>query len=163
MRVILIIQQLIKWIGEKSAWLNLMLILLICFDVLQRYLFNQTFNWVIELEWHFFGLLFLLGSAFTLQQDKHVRVDVFYSTFSDSKKAIVDLVCTLLLLIPWCLVGILTCYKYASNSFYIREGSPNPGGLPAIYIIKYFMVICFVLILFQAISMVYNQFKTLLK
>ena len=163
MPVVLFIQQLVKWIGEKSAWLNLVLIFLICLDVLQRYLFNQTFNWLIELEWHFFGLLFLLGSAYTLQQDKHVRVDVFYSGFSESKKAAVDLVCTVLLLIPWCIVGIMTCYKYASNSFYIREGSPNPGGLPAIYIIKFCIVLCFFLILLQAISMIVNQTKTLLK
>jgi TRAP-type mannitol/chloroaromatic compound transport system permease small subunit len=163
MREIFSIHQLVKWVGEKSAWLNLILIFLICLDVIQRYLFNQTFNWVIELEWHFFGLIFLLGSAYTLQQDKHVRVDVFYSKFSESKKAAIDVFCHIFLLIPWCLVGVTTCYKYASNAFYIREGSPNPGGLPAIYIIKYAMVLCFVLILLQAISMMINQIKTLVK
>jgi TRAP-type mannitol/chloroaromatic compound transport system permease small subunit len=153
----------IKWIGEKSAWLNLALVFLISFDVMQRYLFNQSFNAVLELEWHIFGLIFLLGSAYTLQMDKHVRVDVFYHSFSPKTKALIDILGSLILLIPWCIIGIMTCHKYAANSFYINENSPNPGGLPAWYIIKYFIVICFILLILQALLLIFEKVKSLTK
>jgi len=154
---------IIKSIGTASAWLNVVLVLLICIDVLMRYLLNQSFNWVIELEWHIFGLIFLLGSAYTLQKDKHVRVDIFYNDFSEKKKALVNLLGSISLLIPWCIIAIQTCIKYASNSFYIKENSPNPGGLPAMYVIKYFIVLGFILLLLQGVVIIIQQIKTLVR
>ncbi len=147
----------IKYIGEWASWLNIILIILIAFDVIYRYAFNSTYNWVIELEWQIFGLIFLLGSAYTLQKDKHVRVDVFYNSLSEKWKNRIDVIGTIFLLIPWCLLGISTCYNYASNSFYIREGSPNPGGLPAWYVIKYIIVLGFALLLAQGITTIYEK------
>jgi len=161
--VILSLKKLVQFIGEKSAWLNVVLVLLICIDVMQRYMFNQSFNWVMEMEWHLFGIIFLLCSAYTLQLDKHVRVDVFYNNFGDKTKAWVDVICTSFLLVPFCVVGIKTCYKYASNSYDIREGSPNPGGLPALYIIKFCIVFAFVLMLVQALIMVVQNIKVIRK
>jgi TRAP-type mannitol/chloroaromatic compound transport system permease small subunit len=146
-----ILHAIIAWVGKKSSLLNFALIVLIIVDVFQRYLLNKTFNWVLELEWHFFGLIFLLGSAWTFQEDKHVRVDVFYTNFSERTKAWINLLGTVFLLIPWCVVGIITCYKYAANSFYIREGSPSPGGLPAWYVIKFAVVLGFVLLVLQGL------------
>lgn len=131
--------------------------------MLQRYLFNQTFNAVLELEWHFFGFVFLLGSAYTLQVDKHVRVDVFYANMSEKNKATIDILGNLFLLIPWCVVGIVTCYKYASNSLYIHESSPNPGGLPAWYVIKFGIVLCFILILLQGFIASIQKIKLILR
>ncbi len=155
--------RIIVFIGKQSAWLNLFLVLIICFDVLQRYLFNQSYNWILETEWHLFGLIFLLGSAYTLQEDKHVRVDIFYATFSEKRKAWVDLLGSLILLIPWSVICIKTCLSYANNSWFIREGSPNPGGLPAWYPIKYFVVLCFVMLLVQGILLIIKNIKTILR
>jgi TRAP-type mannitol/chloroaromatic compound transport system permease small subunit len=160
-KLIHILENMIRHIGAASSWLNVFLVILICVDVLQRYLFNVSHNWMIELEWHFFGLIFLFGSAYTLQYDKHVRVDVFYTNFSDKKKALVNLLGHTFLLIPWCIVAIVTCYNYASNSYYIGEGSPNPDGLPAFYIIKYCMVVAFLLLLVQGLVGIFNNIKTL--
>lgn len=154
-----------KWIrsmGMVSAWLNPLLVFLICADVMIRYFFQHTFNWLLELEWHMFGMIFLLGSAYTLQADKHVRVDVFYNNYSVRKKLVSDTILTIILLIPWCLVGIRTCLSYASNSFYIMEGSPNPGGLPYWFVIKYLIVFCFVLLLAQAVLIVVKNIKSLM-
>jgi len=155
--IIKCVKSSIKYIGEWSSWLNIVLVILISTDVLYRYAFNSTYNWVIELEWQIFGLIFLLGSAYTLQQDKHVRVDVLYNNLSEKWQNLIDILGTILLLIPWCLLGIYTCFNYASNSFYIREGSPNPGGLPALYIIKYIIVLGFVLLLIQGIIIIYEK------
>lgn len=155
------LKSIVLWVGKKSAWLNLALVLLICLDVVMRYLFGFTSNAVLELEWHIFGLIFLLGSAYTLQEDKHVRVDVLYHSFSEKRKAIVDIFGTLFLLVPWCLIAVTTCYNYAANSFYIRENSPNPGGLPAWYVIKYLVLVGFILLLTQAIVVLYEKIKLL--
>ncbi len=155
------LKAIVLWVGEKSAWLNLALVLLICLDVVLRYLFGFTSNAVLELEWHIFSIIFLLGSAYTLQEDKHVRVDVFYHSFSEKRKAKVDILGTLILLVPWCLIAITTCHNYAANSFYIKENSPNPGGLPAWYVIKYMVVVGFILMLMQAIIVLYEKIKLL--
>ncbi|MCE2789692.1 MAG: TRAP transporter small permease subunit [Saprospiraceae bacterium] len=160
---ILKLEQWIRKTGEYSSWLNLGLVLLICLDVLQRYLMNVTYNWVLDAEWHIFGLVFLLGSAFTFSEDKHVRVDVFYQSFSPRKQALVNLLGSVFLLLPWCLVAVKTCWNYAINSYYIREGSPSPGGLPALYVIKFCIVFCFVLLLLQSLVVVYRNTKILLQ
>ncbi len=157
------VENFIRKAGESVSWLNLSLVLLICLDVVQRYAFNTTYNWVLDAEWHLFGLVFLLGSAYTLSEDKHVRVDVFYQSFSPRRKAWVNLLGTSLLLLPWCFVGISTCWRYAVNSFYIKEESPSPGGLPALYIIKFCMVICFFMLLLQGVVIVIKNLKMLVR
>jgi TRAP-type mannitol/chloroaromatic compound transport system permease small subunit len=148
--------------GKLISWLTTFMVILICIDVLQRYLFNYSKNWILELEWHLFALVFLIGAAYTLKEDKHVRVDLFYSNFSKKKKAWVDLIGTLFFLLPWCILIIVKSYDYALNSFSFKEGSPNPGGLPALYIIKFCIVIGFVLLLLQGIAVMIKSILTLL-
>lgn len=151
----------IRKIGEWSSYVNVLLVLLICIDVLMRYAFSITKTWVVELEWHLFALIFLLGFAFTLQNDKHVRVDLFYADRSAKYKAWINLVGTILFLIPWCLILIDSTINYASNSWMMREGSPNPGGLPARYLIKWTIALAFVLILLQGLAIIYKSIITI--
>ena len=148
------IDQFNSFIGKSVAWFTTILVLLICTDVFMRYIFNFTKTWVIELEWHLFGLIFLLGAAYTFKKNRHVRVDLFYSKFSRKTKNIIDLLGTLLFLIPWCLIVIFTAWDYAMNSFSFKEGSPNPGGLPARYLIKSVISIGFILLLLQGVSLI---------
>lgn len=108
-----------------------------------------------------FALIFILGSAYALQMDKHVRVDVFYQRFSEKVKTIVNLVGTLIFLMPWCYLVITTSSKFFSNSWYIKEGSAQPGGLPARYVIKGMIVFGFVLLAVQGISLVVKYIKEL--
>ncbi|MDN5203521.1 TRAP transporter small permease subunit [Fulvivirgaceae bacterium BMA10] len=153
------VDQLNEWIGNKISWFTTLLVLLICYDVIMRYLFNQSAAWIFELEWHLFAAIFLIGAAFTLKHDRHVRVDVFYSRFSVKQKAWVNLVGTLIFLIPFCLVIIDASLKFVGNSFRLNESSPDPGGLPARYIIKSAIPIGFILLFLQSISL---TFKSLL-
>lgn len=157
------IDTIIAKIGKSISWLNVALIVLICFDVLFRYIFDFSKNWIIELEWHLFALVFLIGSAYALQEDKHVRVDVFYQRFSERKKIIINLLGTLLFLLPWCYLVITTAYKFAVNSWYIKEGSAQPGGLPARYVIKSMIVVGFVLLAFQGVSLVVKYSNQLIR
>lgn len=154
---------IIKRIGETISLLNIVLVILICIDVILRYFFSATQKWVIELEWHIFALIFLIGASYTFQNDKHVRVDVLYNNFSEQKKAYVNLLGNLLFLIPWCLVVMYTSFKYANVSFSYREVSPDPGGLPARYLIKYAITFGFFLLLLQAISDSALKIKQIMK
>lgn len=139
-------------IGHATAWLAVILILVIIVDVSLRYAFNITSVATGELEWHLFAALFLLSSAWTLSEDKHVRVDVFYNRYSDRTKAIVNLLGTLFFLLPFCVIAISESIPFVTNSFGLRETSPDPGGLPARYIIKSMIPIGFTFLGLQAIS-----------
>lgn len=151
-----------KWIGEKSSYLNAMLVLLICVDVVFRYVFSQTQVWVLELEWHLFSIVFLLGAAYTLQQDKHVRVDLWYGDRSSKTKAWINLIGSLLFLVPWCIILMRSSFNYAINSWMMNEGSPNPGGLPMRYVIKFIIVLAFFLLLLQGIAVILRSIMTIL-
>ena len=150
-----------SWIGEKVSWLSFFLVLLICADVLFRYLFDQTQTWILELEWHVFSIMFLFGASYALLANEHVRVDIFYNKYPKKYKTIFDILFTIILLIPWCIVIIQTSFNYGLNSFYMNEGSPNPGGLPARYIIKFCICIGFLLLLLQAVAFVFQKIDQL--
>jgi len=148
-------------LGVFASWLTTGLVLLMCYDVFMRYFFASSKAWILELEWHLFALIFLLGASYALKEDKHVRVDIFYSSFSKKKKALVNLVGSVLFLIPWCAVIIWKSSVYAMTSFHSSEGSPQPGGLPARYIIKGMVAFAFFMLLMQAISLLISSILTL--
>ena len=161
MKISHFLSQINEKVGQATAWLTVTLMLLICFNVAMRYLFNNSEAWRTELEWHLFALIFLLGAGYALKHDKHVRVDLFYANFSEKQKALVNFIGTLLFLIPWCAVIILAAYKYAHSSWLMIEGSPD-NGLPARYLIKFSITIGFGLLLLQAIALLMDSLSTLL-
>jgi len=133
----------------------------ICIDVIMRYVFNSSFIWIVELEIYFFALSFLFAAGYAFKHDKHVRVDLFYAKWSAKGKARVNLIGGLLFLLPWCIVSIMVCWKYAMTSFRMGESSPQPGGLPALYILKFCLVISFVLLLLQGIASIIESILVL--
>lgn len=155
--------QIIAFFGKNVSWLSFLLVVVICIDVIFRYIFNFSVAWVTEIEWHFFGLLFLFGSGYALSEEKHVRVDLFYQKFSPIEKAQVNVVGTLFFLIPWSLTLAWYSFKYALQSFLIKETSPDPGGLGAIYFIKMAIPIGFILLFFQGLIILHKQFSLALK
>ncbi len=155
--------QIIAFFGKNVSWLSFLLVVVICIDVIFRYIFNFSVAWVTEIEWHFFGLLFLFGSGYALSEEKHVRVDLFYQKFSPIEKAQVNVVGTLFFLIPWSLTLAWYSFKYALQSFLIKETSPDPGGLGAIYFIKMAIPIGFILLFFQGLIILHKQFSLAVK
>lgn len=147
--------------GRLGGWAAIVLLCLVVINVILRFVFQKSFNALMEMEWHLFGLIFLLGGCHSLLMDKHVRVDFFYADFSQKLKNTINLFFHCVLLLPWIWVGLTTCYRYADNSFYIKESSPNPGGLPAMYPIKYLIVLSFLLLLLQVVSDIYYLAKEL--
>ncbi len=152
------IKQGLEWINENTgklfAWSTSLMVWIICIDVIMRYVVNQSFIWIIELEIYFFAISFLFASGYAFKHDKHVRVDLFYARWSKKGKSRVNLIGGILFLIPWCIVSIIVCWKYFMTSFKMGESSAQPGGLPALYVLKFCIVLGFVLLLFQALASV---------
>lgn len=151
-RISLFIDRFTDKSGAAISWLTAVLMIIICIDVIMRYLFSSTKTWIIELEWHLFAVIFLIGASYGLLHDKHVRVDLFYERFSTKKKKWVNMLGILIFLIPWTLVVIYYGWEYALNSFSFRESSSQPNGLPARYVIKSFIWIGFGMLLMQGVS-----------
>ena len=144
-------------IGKWLYWLTLSMVAIGAYNALVRYLDKYTgmtlsSNTYLELQWYMFSLLFLLGAAYTLKHDAHVRVDIFYSKLSAKGKAWVDLLGTVLILFPFCVLMLWTSWPMVINSWAVLEISPDPGGLPR-YPIKTAIPIGFLLVLVQGISM----------
>ncbi|MCB0683864.1 MAG: TRAP transporter small permease subunit [Saprospiraceae bacterium] len=146
------IGRLNEWVGRAVSWLTLALVLLVCYDVANRYLFQETKAWFMELEWHLFALIFLLGAGYAFRHDRHVRVDLFYARMPPKDQALVNLVGAVVFLIPWCLLILIVSTRYAWGAWLIREGSPDPGGLPARYLVKFAIPLGAFLLLLQAVA-----------
>lgn len=151
-KAVTFLESISERVGKVFAWTTSLMVWLICLDVLMRYLFNFTLIWIVELEIYFFALTFLFGGAYAFKHDKHVRVDVFYANYSPKRKAWVNLIGGLLFLVPWCLVAIIVCWRYFMFSWTWGETSAQPGGLPAVYVLKFCLFMGFVFLLIQGIA-----------
>ncbi len=149
-------------IGHFISWLSTILVAVVCYDVITRYLLNSSSVAVQELEWHIFAVLFLIGAAYTLKVDSHVRVDVFYTLLSPRGKAIIDFLGSLVFLIPFSILVIWTSQSFISMSYLTHETSPDPGGLPFRYMLKAMIPAGFVLVLLQGIAIALRSFCTLI-
>ncbi|MGD2098683.1 MAG: TRAP transporter small permease subunit [Desulfobacterales bacterium] len=142
-----------QWVGRGVAWVTLGLVLVVFVDVVMRYLFNTSFVFTQELEWHLFGFIFLIGAGYTLLHDGHVRVDIIYQRVGLKSKAWINLWGVILFLIPGCIMVITTSWKFTLNAFAIMEGSPDPGGIPFRFVLKGCIPVGFTLLLLQGISL----------
>jgi TRAP-type mannitol/chloroaromatic compound transport system permease small subunit len=98
------VHRLNHWSGKLAGWLSSLLVVIICIDVLLRYVFQFSTVALYDTEWHLFALIFLLGAGYTLQHDRHVRVGVFYAKFSPRQQAWVNVLGCLLFLFPFSLL-----------------------------------------------------------
>jgi len=147
------IDALNQWVGRGVAWVTLGLVLVVFVDVVMRYLFNTSFVFTQELEWHLFGFIFLIGAGYTLLHDGHVRVDIIYQRVGLKSKAWINLWGVILFLIPGCIMVITTSFKFTLTAFEIMEGSPDPGGIPFRFLLKGCIPLGFSLLLLQGISL----------
>ncbi len=144
-------------VGKVTSWSCSLMVWVICIDVFMRYVLDYSFIWIVELEIYLFAISFILCSGYAFRYDNHVRVDALYSNWSEKRKAWVNLIGGVIFLLPWCVVSIMVCWKYAYNSWMIGENSQQPGGLPALYILKFILVIGFVLLLIQGVASILNS------
>jgi TRAP-type mannitol/chloroaromatic compound transport system permease small subunit len=143
-------------IGRAASWLVVIMVLIGAFNAIARYLgrflgVHLSSNTWLELQWYLFSLIFLLGAAYVLREDRHVRVDVLFGRLSARAQAVINVLGTLLLLVPFSAFVLWVSWPIVRSSWRIREMSPDPGGLPR-YPLKAMILICFALLLLQAVA-----------
>lgn len=148
-------------IGAVIRWLALFMVLIGAANAVVRYLARSQ-QWALNLtpateaQWYLFSVIFLLGAAYGLNHDVHVRVDVMYERLSAKRQAWIDLVGTVLFMIPFSILMLYVSLPAVRVSWAIREASPDPGGLPR-YPVKALILVSFVLLLLQAVSQIVKQ------
>lgn len=156
------LDRLSEWTGRSVAWLTLFMVLVTFLVVVLRYAFNTGWIAMQESITYMHGLVFLLGAAYTLKHDGHVRVDIFYRGKDARGKAWVDLLGTLTLLLPVCAAIFWVSWEYVSSSWSLQEGSREAGGLPGVYLFKTSILAMPVLMLFQGLALALRSLLVLL-
>ena len=159
------IDRLNSGLGAILNWLTLIMVLVGAYNAVARYLTRfmgvaLSSNALYELQWYIFSVIFLMGAAYGLHRDVHVRVDVVYERFGPKGRAWIDLLGTVLLLIPFCVLMLWVSFPAVRNSWSIRETSPDPGGLSR-YPIKTLILVSFGLLVLQGLSQVVKQVMVL--
>lgn len=157
------LEKISEWCGRAVSWCVLVMVLIISYDVFMRYFFQIGSVALQELEWHLFAVIFLLGASYTLKNDGHVRVDIFYQSkkLTDKHRAWIDLLGTLIFLIPFCVLIIVSSWEFVAYSFRISEGSPDPGGLPYRFLLKAAIPAGFFLLLLQGVALILRSANTI--
>ncbi len=149
-------------IGHLVGWITTLMVLIVFYDTVMRYAFNQGNVALQELEWHLFAIVFLIGAAYTLKEGAHVRVDILYVKLSKKTKAWIDFLGVFVFLLPFSVMVILSSKGFIMNSWAIREISPDPGGLPARYILKAMIPLGFSLLIVQGLSEAVKNFMIIM-
>lgn len=145
------IDRLVDWTGRSISWLALGAAVVMGTNVFLRYGFSIGEIWAQELEWHLLVPLTLIGMSYALRHGEHVRVDVLFAQFSERNKHLVDIISAVLamlfsLFVMWLSIG------FVAQSWSIGEGSSNPGGIGALYLMKAIVPLGFALLFLQALS-----------
>jgi TRAP-type mannitol/chloroaromatic compound transport system permease small subunit len=138
--------------GRTLAWLALAMGVLTALIVVMRYGFSYNSIYIQELVIYLHGSLFMLGAAFALKRGAHVRVDIFYRRFSPRARAWVDALGGIVFLIPFCLFVLGVSWQFVTESWAIREISSEPGGIPAVYLLKTLIPLMAINLLLQGIA-----------
>ena len=157
------IEAFIDWTGRTVSWLSLILVLVTFTVVVLRYVFDSGSIALQETSSYLHATIFLVGMAYTLQQDAHVRVDIFYTNFSPQTKAWVDLCGALFLLLPFMLFITWISWSYIATSWSVFEGSREAGGLPGVFILKSLILVMTALLSLQALTQVARNINIILQ
>lgn len=150
-----------EWTGRAVAWLTFVMVLVTFVVVILRYAFDLGWIWLQESVLWMHALVLLIGAAYTLKYDEHVRVDVFYQRMSVRQKAWVNLLGTLLLLFPTVGFIFFSAWDFVAESVRIGERSREAGGLPAIYLLKSSILVMAALVFLQGLALALRSLLTL--
>ena len=147
--------------GKTVAWLTLVMVLLTFSIVILRYGFNLGWIWLQESVTYLHVAVFTIAAAWTLQLDGHVRVDIFYTDMSPKRRALVNLLGSVLFLLPFCVFVLIIAAPYVADSWKLLEGSREAGGLPLVFVLKSLILVLPTLLLGQAVIGTLDAWKTL--
>jgi TRAP-type mannitol/chloroaromatic compound transport system permease small subunit len=155
LRALLKLSSGIDWLNEKfgvvANWLVLLACVISAGNAASRYLFSESSNGWLEVQWYMFAGMVLLGGPYTLKMNEHVRVDLIYGMVSEKTRIWIDIVCTILFLLPICLILIYFTWPWFVESWRLGEESSNAGGLIR-WPVKLVLPVGFALMVLQGIS-----------
>ncbi|MBD3764075.1 MAG: TRAP transporter small permease subunit [Rhodobacterales bacterium] len=144
------------WFGKSFGWLILLMTLCTAYEVVARYVFNAPTPWAFDVSYICYGALFMMGGAWALSQNGHVRGDFAYRSWPPRRQAAVDLVLYLTFFFPGVLALVFVGWKYAARSWGYGEVSVNsPAGVP-IYQLKMVMVAAGTLLAIQGLAQIFR-------
>ena len=146
------IDKFVKVVGYIVMWANILLIAAIVSQVTMRYLFSLNFPKLDEIQWHFYGLVTMVGMSYALVTDSHVRVDLLHMQLNRRTQRIIEVIGILALLTPFLYLMIDQGYDYFYESLRVNERSDSPTGLPGRWAFKAIIPISFVLLALAALS-----------
>jgi TRAP-type mannitol/chloroaromatic compound transport system permease small subunit len=153
--LLLKLSQLIDWLNERvgrgAFWLVLIMTVISAGNASYRFIFNDSSNGLLEIQWYLFSGVFLLCAAYTLQKNEHVRIDVISSRFSPRGLAVIDIIGTVFFLLPMVITVVWLSLPLVAESYKIQEYSANAGGLIR-WPVKILLPIGFTLLALQGIS-----------
>jgi TRAP-type mannitol/chloroaromatic compound transport system permease small subunit len=150
-------------LGRATAWLTLLMVIVTFVVVVMRYLFDFGLIWLQESVVWMHAFVFMIGAAYTLQQEEHVRVDIFYRAMSPKRRAWIDCIGVLLFLLPLCVLLAWTSLDYIALSWQLREASRESGGMPypLIPLLKSTLIVMPILLGLQGVSLLLRCIRTL--
>ncbi|MCW9014896.1 MAG: TRAP transporter small permease subunit [Gammaproteobacteria bacterium] len=157
------INNFIDWTGRVVSWLTLGMVLVTFIVVCLRYIFDLGSIAVQESISYMHALVFLIGAAYTLKYDEHVRVDIFYAKLSHKGRAWVDFLGSSLILFPVMIFIFWISWEYVLDSWSVMEGSRETGGLPGIFLLKSSMLLMASLLIMQGMAKVLLSLATILE
>ena len=147
------VDSLNETIGRGVAWLTLAMVLITFGVVVLRYVYAIGWVWLQESYVWLHGVVFMVGAGYTLLHNGHVRVDVFYRPGGPRYKAIVDLLGSLLLLMPLIVLIAIVSFDYVADSWSRLEESREAGGLPGLFLLKSVLLVFCALLGLQGLSL----------
>ena len=151
------IETLTTGVGSAAAWLYPVLVAVMIVNVVLRYGLGRGFIELEELQWHLYAAAFLLGFAYTYAADEHVRVDLLHARFSRRTRAWIELLGSVLLLLPFAWITTISAFDFFWQSYQLGERSPMPSGLPWRFVIKGVLFAALGLLLLQAVATALRQ------
>ena len=145
-------------IGRISSLLVLFLILLVSVSVILRYVFSIGFIWIQDLYIWIHAIFILLGISYTLKMDNHVRIDLLYRNLNKKKRNLINLIGLIIFAIPLTYILLVNGLDYFTRSYNLNEGSKESGGLPNIYILKFFIFFLGILLLLEICRQILSFF-----
>ncbi len=152
----------VKTVGHVVMWANVLLMGAIFAQVSLRYLLSQNYPKLDEIQWHFYGIVTMIGISYALITDSHVRVDVLHMQLSRRAQRVIEVIGILTLLTPFIYLMVDQGYDYFYESFRVNERSDSPTGLPARWAFKAVIPISFVLLAFAALARLIHDGHALL-
>jgi TRAP-type mannitol/chloroaromatic compound transport system permease small subunit len=154
------IDRLNEKFGIVANWLVLLACLISAGNAAIRYLFSESSNGWLEVQWYMFAGMVLLGGPYTLKMNEHVRVDLLYGLVSEKTRIWIDIVCGILFLMPICIILIYFTWPWFVESWRIGEGSSNAGGLIR-WPVKLVLPVGFTLMVLQGFSEIVKRIAAL--